>query len=194
MELDWSDELDFKCSKMINTIGRKKVQSPDELTITDKWDILMLLVPDLTKEKVKTQKKNYARLGSNSMLYLCINTIVRMFIDIVYLESRPEMPNDRIGLRSFKHLIRNKIDEIEELQDELEKVKEGKGMIAIEEHNSEMDSLRKQIKIQGETIEDLEFKLKEQRKFFEDKMKKQDEIHNSFKKNFTDKLNQELAD
>jgi predicted RNase H-like nuclease (RuvC/YqgF family) len=112
---------------------------------------------------------------------------------MVYLESRPEMPNDRVGLRSFKHLIRNKIDEIEELEDELQKVKEGKGMIPIEEHNSGMDSLRKQIKIQAENIEDLEFKLKEQRKFFEDKMNKQDEIHNSFKKNFTDKLNEDSA-
>ena len=194
MELTWSDEMDYKCSKMINTIGRKKVQSPDELTITDKWDILMLLVPELTKEKVKIQKKNYARLKTDNLLYMCIDTICRMFLDMVYLDSRPEMPNDRVGLRSFKHLIRNKIDEIEELEDELEKVKEGKGMIKLEEHNSEMDSLRNQIKIQGETIENLEFKLKEQRKFFEDKMNKRDEIHNSFKKNFTDKLNEESTD
>ena len=181
-------------NEVVENIKGKNIQTPDELAVINKWDILMLLVPNLTKEKVKNQKKNYSKLKTDSMLYLCIDTICRMFLAMVYLESRPEMPNDRIGLRSFKHLIRNKIDEIEELQDELEKVKEGKGMIAIEEHNSEMDSLRKQIKIQGETIEDLEFKLKEQRKFFEDKMKKQDEIHNSFKQNFTDKLAKELID
>ena len=181
-------------NEVLENIKLKNIQTPDELAVINKWDILMLLVPDLTKEKVKTQKKNYARLKTDNMLYMCIDTICRMFLDMVYLDSRPEMPNDRIGLRSFKHLIKNKLDELEELEEELEKVKEGKGMIAIEEHNSEMDSLRKQIKIQGETIEDLEFKLKEQRKFFEDKMKKQDEFHNSFKKNFTDKLNQELAD
>ncbi len=180
-------------NEVVENIKARSIQSPDELAVVNKWDILMLLVPDLTKEKVKNQKKNYGRLAPNSMLYLCIDTIVRMFIDIVYLESRPEMPNDRIGLRSFKYLIKNKIDEIEELQDELEKVKEGKGMIPIEEHNNEMNSLRKQIKIQGENIEDLEFKIKEQRKFFEDKMNKQDELHNSFKKNFTDKLNEESA-
>ena len=180
-------------NQVVENINEKNIQTPDELAVINKWDILMLLVPNLTKEKVKNQKKNYGKLKTDSMLYLCIDTICRMFLDMVYLESRPEMPNDRVGLRSFKHLIRNKIDEIEELEDELEKVKEGKGMIRLEEHNSEMDSLRNQIKIQGETIEDLEFKLKEQRKFFEDKMNKQDEIHNSFKKNFTDKLNEELS-
>ena len=143
------------------------------------------------EEKVKNQKKNYSKLKSDSMLYLCIDTICRMFLAMVYLESRPEMPNDRVGLRSFKHLVKGKIDEMEELEDELEKVKEGKGMIAIEEHNSEMDSLRKQIKIQGGTIGDLEFKLNEQRKFFEDKMKKQDEVHSNFKKEFVDRMNED---
>jgi len=181
-------------SEVVDNINEKNIQTPDELSAINKWDILMLLVPNLTKEKVKNQKKNYSKLKTDSMLYLCIDTICRMFLAMVYLESRPEMPNDRVGLRSFKHLIRNKIDEIEELEEELEKVKEGKGMIPIEEHNNEMNSLRKQIKIQSENIEDLEFKLKEQRKFFEDKMNKQDEIHNSFKKNFNDKLNEDSTE
>ena len=193
MELTWSDEMEYKCSKMINTIGRKKVQSPDELTITDKWDILMLLVPELTKEKVKTQKKNYARLRANSMLYLCIDTIVRMFIDIVYLESRPEMPNDRIGLRSFKHLIRNKISEIEELEDELEKVKEGKGMIKLEEHNSIVKELNKKIMDKDNEIQRVENKLISERKFAKDKeeynesrLRKQIEYEMKVKKASTD--------
>jgi len=179
---------------MVENIKGKNIQTPDELSVINKWDILMLLVPNLTNEKVKNQKKNYAKLKNDSMLYMCIDTICRMFLAMVYLDSRPEMPNDRVGLRSFKFLIKNKLEEIEELEDELEKVKEGKGMIRLEEHNSEMDSLRNQIKIQGETIENLEFKLKEQRKFFEDKMNKQDEIHKSYKKNFTDKLNEASTD
>lgn len=193
MELNWSDEMDYKCSKMIHTIGRKKVQAPDELTITDKWDILMLLVPELTKEKVKNQKKNYAKLGTNSMLYLCIDTIVRMFIDIVYLESRPEMPNDRIGLRSFKHLIRNKISEIEELEDELEKVKEGKGMIKLEEHNSIVKELNKKINDKDNEIQRVENKLISERKFAKDKeeynesrLRKQIEYEMKVKKASTD--------
>ena len=181
-------------NELLETIKVKNIQTPDELSVINKWDILMLLVPNLTKEKVKNQKKNYAKLNNDSMLYMCIDTIVRMFLAMVYLDSRPEMPNDRVGLRSFKFLIKNKLEELEELEDELEKVKEGKGMIKLEEHNSEMDSLRNQIKIQGETIENLEFKLKEQRKFFEDKMNKQDEFHKSYKKNFTDKLNEASTD
>ena len=181
-------------NEVVENIKEKNIQTPDELAVINKWDILMLLVPDLTKEKVKIQKKNYARLKTDNLLYMCIDTICRMFLDMVYLESRPEMPDDRVGLRSFKHLIRNKIDEIEELQDELEKVKEGKGMIAIEEHNSEMDSLRKQIKIQGETIKNLEFKIKEDKKFYKEREHIQEQVHNSFKKNFTDKLNEESAD
>jgi len=156
-------------NEVVEIIKGKNIQTPDELAVINKWDILMLLVPDLTKEKIKIQKKNYARLKTDNMLYMCIDTICRMFIDMVYLESRPEMPNDRVGIRSFKFLIRNKLDEIEELQDELEKVKEGKGMIAIEEHNSIVKELNKKIKDKDNDIEKLEAKIKSKIEFAKEK-------------------------
>ena len=178
---------------VIEKINDMNFQTPDEMNAVLKWDILMLLIPGLTKEKVKTQKKNYGRLKADSMLALCINTIVRMFLSMIYLDSRPEMPNDRVGLRSFKYLIKNKLDEMEELEDELEKVKEGKGMIDEEYHNSQINELINQIKIQKDHIEKLEFKLKEDRKFMEDKMKRQEEVHRSYKREFVDKINEQSA-
>jgi hypothetical protein len=42
---------------MVENIKEKNIQTPDELAVINKWDILMLLVPDLTKEKVKTRKR-----------------------------------------------------------------------------------------------------------------------------------------
>ena len=56
------------------------------------------------------------------------------------------MPNDKVGIRSFKYLIRNKLEEIEELENELEKVKEAKGMISLEDHNEEIKELKKSLK------------------------------------------------
>ena len=169
MELGWSDEIECKCIQMIQTIARKKVRVPEELGITDRWDIMRVLIPGLTKEKVKNQKKNYAKLSPDSMLFLCIDTIVRIFIDIIYLESRPEMPDDRIGIRSFKYLIRNKLEEIEELENELEKVKEGKGMISEEDHNEEVKEFKKIIKEKDNEIQRLENKIISERKFAKEK-------------------------
>ena len=178
---------------MVENIKVKNIQTPDELSVINKWDILMLLVPNLTKEKVKNQKKNYAKLNNDSMLYMCIDTICRMFLDMVYLDSRPEMPNDRVGLRSFKHLIRNKISEIEELEDELEKVKEGKGMIKLEEHNSIVKELNKKINDKDNELQRLENKLISERKFAKDKeeynesrLRKQIEYEIKVKKASTD--------
>ena len=61
-------------NQVLENIKEKNIQCPDELAVVNKWDILMLLVPGLTKQKVKVQKKNYARLKTDNMLYLCIDT------------------------------------------------------------------------------------------------------------------------
>lgn len=181
-------------NEVLENIKSKNIQSPDELAVVNKWDILMLLVPGLTKDKVKTQKKNYSKLKTDNLLFLCIDTICKLFLDMVYLDSRPVMPNDKISMRSFKHMIRMKVDEIEELETEIENMKEKKGYIFEEDHNSQIKDLMNQIKIQKDHIEKLEFKLKEDRKFMEDKMKRQEEVHSSFKKEFVDKINEQSAD
>lgn len=154
---------------VVENIRAKSIQLPEELSVVNRWDILMLLIPGLTKEKVKTQKKNFSRLSPDSMLFLCIDTICRMFLNIVYLDSRPEMPNDRVGLRSFKYLIKNKLEEIEELENELEKVKEAKGMISLEDHNEEVKEFKKIIKEKDNEIQRLENKLISERKFAKEK-------------------------
>ena len=107
-------------NELVATLRERNIQTPDELSCVIKWDILMLLIPGLTQEKVKNQKKNYAKLKVDSMLYRCIDTICQLFIDMVYLDARPDMPNDRISLRSFKHMIRMRVNEVEEVQTELD--------------------------------------------------------------------------
>jgi hypothetical protein len=57
-------------NEVVENIKVKNIQTPDELAVINKWDILLLLVPDLTKEKVKIQKKNYARLKTDNLCVL----------------------------------------------------------------------------------------------------------------------------
>lgn len=157
---------------VVENIKTKNIELPDELAVVNKWDILMLLVPGLTKDKVRTQKKNYSKLKPDNMLFLCIDTICRMFLDMVYLDSRPDMPHDRIGVRSFKHMVRMKINEIEELEEELDKVKEGKGYILEEEHNEEIKNLKNDFKFKEEEYKRQIQKLEDNDKFLREKIEK----------------------
>ena len=159
-------------NEVVENIKVKSVKLPDELSAINKWDILMLLVPGLTKDKATNQRKNYGRLKPDSMLFLCIDTICRLFLDMIYLDSRPEMPNDRISLRSFKHMIRMKVDELDELENELEKVKEGKGYILEEEHDKEIKTLKKEFKFQKEEYERQIRKLEDNDTFLRDRIEK----------------------
>jgi len=181
-------------NEVVENIKMKNIQSPDELGVVNKWDILMLLIPGLTKDKVKTQKKNYARLKTDNLLFLCIDTICKLFLDMVFLDARPLMPEDRISLRSFKHMIKMKVNEVEELEEEIENLKEKNGYILEEDHNNEIKTLKKDFKFKEEEYIRQIRKLEDNDKFLRDKMKRQDEIHNSYKRQFIDKINEQSTD
>ena len=165
--------VDFsKTHETCKFIHSRNIQFPDELAVINKWDILQLLIPGLTKDKVKTQKKNYAKLKTDNMLFLCIDTIVRMFIAIVYLDNRPETPNDKINLRSFKYMIKNKLDEIDELENELQKIKEKKGYIEEEQYDKEIKSLKQEFKRNEEDYKRRIQKLEDTEKYLREKIEK----------------------
>lgn len=162
-------------NEVIANVKEKNIQLPDELSVVNKWDILLLLVPGLTKDKVTTQKKNYSKLKKDNMLFLCIDTIVRMFLDMIYLDSRPDMPHDRIGLRSFKYLIKNKIDEFEDLEEEFINLKEGKGYMLQQEHNEEIRMLNNNFKNKEEEYKNRIQKLENTEIYLREKIEKVEE-------------------
>ena len=159
-------------NELVENIEMKNIQTPDELAVVNKWDILMLLIPGLTKDKVKTQKKNYARLKTDNLLFLCIDTICKLFLDMVFLDSRPLMPDDRISLRSFKHMIRMKVDELEELETEIENLKEKNGYILEEEHDNEIKKLKQDFKFKEEEYKRQIEKLENTEKYLREKIEK----------------------
>lgn len=162
-------------NEVVKYIRERNIQYPDELSIISKWDILQLLIPGLSKDKVQTQKKNYSRLKTDSMLFLSIQTIVRMFLAMIYLEDRPSTPNDKINLRSFKYMIKNKLDEIEDLETELENIKEKNGYIEAEYHHNRIKTLKEDFKRDEEDYKRRIQKLEDTEKFLREKIEKVEE-------------------
>ncbi len=158
-----------------------------------KFNLLKLLVkqdPEIQK-KIKTAITNSTKWDDNCIQNLALNGIQDIFFNVIDANKEKRDPKlyDKdcyIKERHIEMMLSGYLEKLQELEEEIDKL--SNDSITYEEHNSMVKELNKKIKDKDNDIETLEFKLNEQRKFFEDKMKKQDEVHNSFKKNFNDKL------
>ena len=159
-----------------------------------KFNLLKLLVkqdPEIQK-KIKSAITNSTKWDDNCIQNLALNGIQDIFFNVIDANKEKRDPKlyDKdccyIKEPHIEMMLSGYLEKVQELEEEIDKL--SNDSITYEEHNSMVKELNKKIKDKDNDIETLEFKLNEQRKFFEDKMKKQDEVHNSFKKNFNDKL------
>ena len=162
-------------SSLVEMIKDHDIQLPEDLATLNTWDILQVLIPKLTKEKVQQQKKNYCRLKKDNLLYMCIETIVRMFIFIVYDDGRDEIDNQILKTRTFKHLIKNRIQECEDLEKEIDRIKEGKGLVNESDYDDLKKETDKEIKRLTQENDKHSNRLKEQEQFYKDKMEIQEQ-------------------
>ena len=155
---------------LIEMIKDRDIKLPEDLATISKWNILQVLIPKLTKEKVKNQKKNYAKLNSENMLYMCIDTIIRMFIFIVYDDGRKELDTQILKTRTFKHLIKNRIDECEDLEKEIENIKEAKGFVDEKYHDEVVRELTRENKRLTQENDKHSSRLKQQEEYYKEKL------------------------
>ena len=157
-------------TNLVEMIKDRNVELPEDLANIQIWEILRVLIPKLTKAKVKNQKKNYAKLNEDNMLFMCIETIVRMFIFIVYDDGRKELDDQILKTRTFKHLIKNRIDECEDLEKEIEKIKSEKGVVDEKYHDEVVRELTKENKRLTEETEKHSARLKQKEEYYKEKM------------------------
>jgi hypothetical protein len=157
-------------SELVEMIKQRKFQHPDELANILKWDILRVLIPDLTKDKARTQMKNYSRLKTDSMLFMCIDTIVNMFLIMCWDDDRKNTDNQYVKTRTFRQLIKNKVEDYEDIQKEYDDLVEEKGFIQEKEHNEIVRELNREIKRLTQETEKHSARLKQQEEYYKEKI------------------------
>ena len=157
-------------SELIEMIKNRSIKLPEELSVISKWNILQVLIPTLTKDKVKNQKKNYCKLSEDSMLFMCIETIVNLFLFIVWDDGRQNTDPQYVKTRTFHRLIKNVIEENQDLEKEIEKIKEEKGMVDEKYHDEVVREQNKEIKRLTQENEKHSDRLKQQEEFYKDKL------------------------
>tara|TARA_Y100001972_G_C7635067_1_gene318812 strand:- start:133 stop:678 length:546 start_codon:yes stop_codon:yes gene_type:complete len=151
-------------------IKERNVRIPEELMNISKWDILRAVMPKLTKEKAQTQLKNYSRLKPDHMLFMCIDTIVNMFLIMCWDDDRKNTDNQYVKTRTFRQLIKNKVEDYEDIQKEYDDLVEEKGFIQEKEHNEMVKELRKENKRLQEENDKHSARLKQQEEYYKEKL------------------------
>jgi hypothetical protein len=157
-------------SELVEMIKDRDIKLPEDLMVISKWNILQVLIPNLTKEKIKNQKKNYAKLAPESMLHKTIECVIRMFLFIVYDDGRKDLDTQVLKTRTFHQLIKNKIEECEELEEELENIKDEKGFVKEEDYDDLKRETNKEIKRLTEENEKHSARLKQQEEYYKEKL------------------------
>ena len=157
-------------SELVEMIKDRDYKLPEELMVISKWNILQVLIPNLTKEKIKNQKKNYAKLSPESMLHKTIDCVIRMFLFIVWDDGRKDLDTQILKTRTFHQLIKNKIEDCEELEDELQNIKDEKGYVNERDYDDLKRESNKEIKRLTEENDKHSARLKQQEEYYKEKM------------------------
>ena len=118
----------------------------DMLAPGDVYTLIQLLCPKCPPKVIQNAKRNHSTKKENNILYHLVRAVPRLFIaSLHYTEKeRDDEPRFRFRTRhrTFLDRIKEHTKELEELYDEIEDVKEGKGMMEKSEHDEEIKELK----------------------------------------------------
>ena len=118
----------------------------DMLGAGDIYTLIQLLFPKCPPKVIQNAKRNHSTKKENNILYHLVRAVPRLFIaSLHYTEKeRDDEPRFRFRTRhrTFLDRIKEHTKELEELYEEMEDVKEGKGMMNKSEHDEEIKELK----------------------------------------------------
>ena len=118
----------------------------DLLAPNEVYTLIQLLCPKCPPKVIKNAKRNHSSKKANNILFHLVRALPRLFIaSLHYTEKeRDEEPRFRFRsrYRTFHDRIKEHQEELEQLYEEMENVKEGKGLMNKSEHLDEITELK----------------------------------------------------
>jgi len=127
------------------------------MTKVDASILLLLLNDKMTPEKAEYFRSQMSRASgreykSDGLISMLSESLINVFIAALKPEETDSGP--RYRMKSLKTLINGYIEDQQGLEQELEKIKEGKGYITAAEHKEELQDLEDQYRAK---INDLKY-------------------------------------
>ena len=118
----------------------------DLLAPNEVYTLIQLLCPKCPPKVIKNAKKNHSSKKADNILFHLVRALPRIFIASLHYTEKEREDEPRFRFRSryrtFHDRIKEHTDELQELYEEMEDVKEGKGMMNKSEHDEEIKELK----------------------------------------------------
>ena len=119
----------------------------DLLAPNEVYTLIQLLCPKCDANVIKNAKRNHSSKKANNILFHLVRAVPRLFIASLHYteQERDDEPSFRFRsrYRTFHDRIKEHQEELEQLYEEMENVKEGKGMMNKSEHDDEIKELKR---------------------------------------------------
>jgi len=198
------DDEEYEYIMLLNR-ALKKIRKSDNypdyhnfLNTSQKYKLISLFIDPKHRKTVKSAAKNHHQLKRDKMNYLLIEAIINLFIQICKLTDDPLAPwekSNRMSPGAFKRLIEGRDADYEELQEELEKLKEKnlKGYIKEDIYDKYKEEKKLEIKEYQKQTEKYKLKLEEQEKYYKEKLEKVTERHQKAQKHLSKHIQDKAA-
>ena len=196
-EINHSDEF----NKLMTTISKWEDKDYNDLKIkvVDKYRIMRLFIPKEHSYIIDNARKNHHKLSKENMNYLLGEALVKLFLSVCKMNTNPLQEHEIrsiVSAGAFRRLIEGTLEEIEDLYDEVDKLKNKnlKGYMLESDHDRLIQNKNEEINICKEENKKLKMKLDEQEKYYKEKLKARSKRYNDteqyYNKQF-DKLSDE---
>jgi len=164
----------------------------------DKFRMLSLFIDKDHQKILWNARGNYSRLKKDNLNYLMIETFTKLFISVCKLNACPLNEweyNSKLSNGAFKRMCEHKLAEIDELEEELEKLKEKnlKGYIKEDIYDKYKEEKKLEIKEYQKQTERYKLKLEEQEKYYKEKLEKVTERHQKAQKHLSKHIQDKAA-
>ena len=118
----------------------------DLLAPNEVYTLIQLLCPKCDPKVIQNAKRNHSSKKANNILFHLVRAVPRLFIASLHYteQERDDEPSFRFRsrYRTFHDRIKEHTEELEELYEEMENVKEGKGLMNKSDHVDEITELK----------------------------------------------------
>ena len=119
----------------------------DLLAPNEVYTLIQLLCPKCDPKVIQNAKRNHSSKKANNILFHLVRAVPRLFIASLHYteQERDDEPSFRFRsrYRTFHDRIKEHQEELEELYEEMENVKEGKGLMNKSDHDDEITELKR---------------------------------------------------
>ena len=167
-----------KIVEMCERLRRNEVRDPDHMANVDKYGLISLLCPQVDAKVIKAAKSNASRLKPGNLMFHLVSLVPRLFLESLFLDAkRDEHGVDWFKSRQLKTRLESVNEELEDLYEEVENLKAGKGYISYKEHALEVEDYRRQVKALQRENDALSQKMREREAFLQEKLSCQSRRH-----------------